>query len=141
MARPKSYIAVVCPNTECLFYNTSKGKNIIRKGKNSAGHQRYYCEHCNKYFVETTNTPFYHHKLTPQQIHDIFVELAYTRKVSSVERLLSIHRETIRHLLSLIKVTYASIPDDAKFESYLINHFGLTRSEARKFFEFIKQTS
>ena len=36
-----------------------EGKDIIKRGKYKTGHQRYYCHHCNTFFMETKGTPLY----------------------------------------------------------------------------------
>ncbi|WP_269851850.1 hypothetical protein [Methanosarcina horonobensis] len=42
---------VMCPNPKCGYYLKAEGKAIIKRGKYKTGHQRYYCKHCNKFFL------------------------------------------------------------------------------------------
>ena len=43
MARPRSKIDITCQNPECKYFFVESGKDIIKRGKNRAGHQQYYC--------------------------------------------------------------------------------------------------
>ena len=40
MARPKGKIKVVCQNLDCKYYRKEEGKDIIKKGKNKAKHEK-----------------------------------------------------------------------------------------------------
>ncbi|HEC77037.1 MAG TPA: IS1 family transposase, partial [Thermoplasmatales archaeon] len=71
MARPRGTINVVCQNPRCKYYLKEKGKDIIKSGKYSTGHQRYYCKHCRTYFMETKGTPLYRRRLSEEEIIQI----------------------------------------------------------------------
>ena|SRR3989338_4255681 len=99
MARPRGKIKAVCQNTNCSHYLKEKGKNIIMRGKNTAGHQRYFCFNCNQYFVETKGTPLYQKKLSERKIRAICKELVEKKGIRAVERTLHVHRDTVGNLL------------------------------------------
>lgn len=50
------------------FTSRKKGKDILKRGKNHAEHQQYFCNHCSKWFVETANMPLYHKHLSKDEI-------------------------------------------------------------------------
>src|SRR3989338_9020337 len=100
MARPRSQIRVVCQNEKCDYFRKEHGKDIIKRAKNSAGHQRFSCLHCNKYFVETKGTPLYNKKLSERKIKQICKEFVETRGIRSTERMVHVHRDTITRLLN-----------------------------------------
>lgn len=100
MARPRGKINVVCQNQNCVFYRREKGKDIVKRGHNTAGHQRYYCNHCNKYLVETKGTPLYQKKLSEKKIKAICKELVEKKGVRAISRTLSVNKNTICNLLS-----------------------------------------
>ncbi|MDR1992101.1 MAG: hypothetical protein LBQ98_01150, partial [Nitrososphaerota archaeon] len=64
MTRPRKTTNITCQNPNCKHHQNQKEKNIIKHGKNRAGHQVYKCLHCNKYFTQTKNTPLYRKHLT-----------------------------------------------------------------------------
>ncbi len=76
-----------------------EGKDILKRGKNRAGHQQYYCNHCHTWFVETANTPLYHKHLSKEDIIQICKHLVEKNGIRSIERMTGIHRDTIGHLL------------------------------------------
>lgn len=99
MARPRSRIDITCQNPSCNYYLIEEGKDIIKRGKNSAGNQQYYCNHCNSWFVETANTPLYHKHLPKDEIIAICKLLSEKNSIRSIERITNHHRDTICHLL------------------------------------------
>ena len=52
--RPQN-MTITCQNPKCLYFRDDIKKNIIKRGKNRAGHQQYLCHHCGKVFPETVN--------------------------------------------------------------------------------------
>lgn len=134
MARPRSRIKAVCQNKKCAHYLIEKGKDITKQGKNTAGHQRYYCNHCNSYFVETKGTPLYQKKLSERKIKAICKELVEKKGIRAVERTLNIHRDTIGNLLSDLAEHALSL------SQYLVNDLGLGVYEADELLTFIKKT-
>lgn len=99
MARPRGNIFVVCQNPKCRYYLKESRKDIIRSGKKSTGHQRYYCKHCGTYFMETKGTPLYRKKLSEKDILVICKHLVEKNGIRSIERITGHHRDTIGRLL------------------------------------------
>lgn len=100
MARPKTNNNAVCQNSACSFYRLEKGKDIVKRGMNTAGHQRYYCNHCNKYLVATKGTPLYQKKLSERKIKAICKELVEKKGVRAISRTLNVNKNTVCSLLS-----------------------------------------
>jgi len=87
MSRPKEPNDKVCPNPSCEFFKKIEGKDIRKQGWNKAGHQRYQCRHCNKFFVETINTPMYHRHISEEDlilVGKLLVEKMGNRPISRV---------------------------------------------------------
>lgn len=99
MPRPRSEIKVVCQNEKCQYHRKEKGKNIIKRGKYPTGHQRYYCHHCDTFFMETKGTPLYRKRLTEKEIINICKHLVEKNGIRSIERITGHHRDTIGRLL------------------------------------------
>ncbi|MFH1173652.1 MAG: IS1 family transposase [archaeon] len=100
MARPRTKNKAVCQNPDCDFYRRETGKDIVKRGQNTAGHQRYYCNHCNKYLVETKGTPLYQKKLSERKIKEICKELVEKKGVRAISRTLHVNKNTVCSLLS-----------------------------------------
>jgi transposase-like protein len=90
---------MTCQNPRCKFFQKENGKDIIKRGRNRAGHQQYKCFHCNKIFVETTNTPLFHKHLSEAEIIRICKLLVEKNGIRSIERITGHHRDTIGRLL------------------------------------------
>ena len=99
MACPRSVVAVTCQNIQCRFYLKEKGKDIIKYGKNRAGHQLYKCLHCRHFFSETKLTPIYRKHLSEEEIIRISKLLVEKNGIRSIERITGHHRDTIGNLL------------------------------------------
>ncbi|MCZ7369988.1 MAG: IS1 family transposase, partial [Candidatus Methanoperedens sp.] len=99
MARPRSKIDIACQNPDCKYFSKEEGKDILKRGKNRAGHQQYYCNHCRTWFVETANTPLYHKHLSRKDIIQICKHLVEKNGIRSIERITGFHRDTIGRLL------------------------------------------
>ena len=99
MARPRGEIRITCQNPECKYFNKEQGKDIIKRGKNRANHQQYKCHHCDKIFVETSNTPLFHKHLSEEEIIRICKLLVEKNGIRSIERITGHHRDTIGRLL------------------------------------------
>ena len=133
MARPRGQIRVVCQNLSCELYQTEKGKDIIKRAKNSAGHQRYFCLHCKKYFVETKGTPLYKKKLSFRQIKRICTLLVEKNGIRSIERITKHHRDTIGNLLN-------DLAEHAeKLTKYLVHDLGLRAYEVDELWTTVKK--
>ena len=134
MARTRSKTKTTCQNCECSFFRKEKGKNIIKRGVNRAGHRQYFCFHCNKYFVETKGTPLYNKKLSERQIKVICKELVEKKGVRAIERTTGHHRDTISRLLDDLAI------HAKQFSEYLIHDLELSAYEVDEFWTFIKKT-
>lgn len=134
MARPRSHTKAVCQNENCTHYRKEKGKDIIKRAKNTAGHQRYYCLHCRKYFVETKGTPLYNKKLSEREIKKICLELVEKKGVRAIERTTHHHRDTIGRLLDDL-ATHAK-----QMTEYLVHDLELSAYEVDEFWTFVKKT-
>ena len=99
MARPRSKIDITCQNPKCCYYLIEDGKDIVKRGKNRAGHQQYFCNHCKSWFVETANTPLYHKHLPLSEIILICKLLVEKLGIRGIERATGHHRDTICQLL------------------------------------------
>lgn len=89
----------ICQNPKCAYYRKEEGKHIIKRGKNKAGNQRYFCCQCKKYFVETINTFRYHKHLSFNEIAKICKILAEYATIREIEEKTGHHRDTIGRLL------------------------------------------
>jgi len=98
-----------CPNRACPDYQklqTNQRKpNIVHAGRTRKGVQRYRCNTCGKYFVETSGTIFYRKRTSEHEILETLALLAEGNRISSLTRvkghkedtILSWLREAARH--------------------------------------------
>lgn len=133
MARPRSNIDITCQNQKCKYFLQEEGKDILKRGKNRAGHQRYYCNHCRKWFLETTNTPLYHKHLSKEKIIQICKHLVEKNGIRSIERITGHHRDTISRLLEDLALHAAYMND------ILLNEVHLGQFEVDEMWSFIKK--
>jgi len=133
MARPRSKIYVTCPNPSCKYHLLEEGKDIIKRGKNIADHQQYFCNHCRRWFVETANTPLYHKHLSKSEIIQICKHLVEKNGIRSIERITGHHRDTISRLLEDIAI-HAEIMNDI-----LLHDVKLGQYEVDEMWTFIKK--
>ncbi len=133
MARPRSKIDTTCQNPKCRYFLKENGKDILKRGKNRAGHQQYYCNHCCKWFVETANTPLYHKHLSKSDVIQICKHLVEKNGVRSIERITGHHRDTISRLLEDI-ACHAEMMNDL-----LLNEIKLGQFELDEMWSFIKK--
>ena len=99
MVRPRTRTAATCSNQKCVFFQKETGKDILNRGKNKAGHHRYFCNHCKTWSVETANTPFYHRHLSKDEIITVCTLLAAQHGIRRIEQITRHHRDTIGRLL------------------------------------------
>lgn len=133
MARPRSKINITCQNLKCKYFLKEEGKDIVKRGKNRARHQQYYCNHCHKWFVETANTPLYHKHLSESEIINICKHLVEKNGIRSIERITGHHRDTIGRLLE-------DMAEHAeRMNDYLIENLRLTPFECDEFWSFVKK--
>ena len=133
MARPRGKINVVCQNEKCDFYCREKGKDIVKRGKNTAGHQRFYCNHCNKYLVETKGTPLYQKKLSERKIKEICRELVEKKGVRAISRTHHVNKNTVCKLLEDL-ANHA-----VKMTNYLVHDLDLKTYEVDEILTFVKK--
>ena len=133
MARPRSKIDITCQNRKCRYFLKEQGKDIVKRGKNRAGHQQYFCNHCNTWFVETANTPIYRKHLSEGEIINICKHLVEKNGIRSIERITGHHRDTIGRLLE-------DMAEHAKqMNEYLITNLELTPFECDELWSVVKK--
>lgn len=133
MARPRSKIKTVCQNSICSYFQKEKDKNIIKRGFNTAGHQRYFCFNCNQYSVETKGTPLYQKKLSEKKIKAICKDLVEKRGIRAVERAQHVHRDTVSSLLHAVAL------HAKEMTNHLVHDLGLSTYEVDEILTFIKK--
>ena len=134
MARPRSKIDITCQNQKCKYFLKEDGKDIVKRGKNHAGHQQYYCNHCHRWFVETSNTPLYRKQLPESEIINICKHLVEKNGIRSIERITGHHRDTIGILLE-------DMAEHAEeMNEYLIQELKLTPFECDELWSMVKKT-
>jgi transposase-like protein len=87
-----------CPNKECLEYGKVQNpgqRNIIKYGFTRSGRQRYRCETCKKFFVETTGTIFYRRRTPDDEILKALAFIAEGSRISSLTRVTGHKEDTI----------------------------------------------
>jgi len=129
--QPKETDEIVCQNPKCEFYHKKGEKNVVKSGKYKTGHQRYYCKHCGKYFMDTVGTSIYRKHLSNDEIRMIYRLYIEGNGIRSIERITGHHRDTISKLL---KETI----QNEKTEEYLINQIGLTSNECKKLWKILE---
>jgi transposase-like protein len=122
---------ISCQNPECEYYLKAEGKAIIKRGKYKTGHQRYYCKHCGKYFMDTIGTSVYRKHLSNDEIRMIYRLYLEGNGIRSIERITGHHRDTISKLLK-------ETEKNEKTEEYLINQIGLTANECKKLWKLLE---
>lgn len=122
---------ITCPNRNCKYYLKKNGKNIVKHGKNKAGHQRYYCKNCHKWFVETINTFLYHKHLSKSDIITIFSLIKSGNSIRSIEKNTGHHRDTIRNLI------YKSTSEPENLNEFLTNNGQFEDKDIKKFWNAI----
>jgi transposase-like protein len=133
MARPRSKNDITCQNPDCEFFLKEEGKDILKRGKNRAGHQQYYCNHCRKWFVETANTPLYHKHLSKSEIINICKHLVEKNGIRSIERITGHHRDTIGRLIEDLAL------HAEKVNSILLQDVKLEQFEVDEMWTFVKK--
>lgn len=134
MARPRGKIKVVCQNKNCGFFRKEKGKDIVKRGFNRARTQRYFCHHCEKYFVERSGTPFYRKRLSTQKVKQLCTLLVEKNGVRSIGRITKLNKNTVGAWLDDLAA------HAAQMTNYLVHDLGLSSYEVDEFWTFIKKT-
>lgn len=99
MGRPRGYVEITCQNPDCKLFLKEEGKDIVKRGRNSAGHQVYHCKCCNTFFVETVNTPLYHKHMPKEDVLLICRLFVEKNGIRSIERITGHHRDTVTRVL------------------------------------------
>lgn len=133
MARPRSKVKVVCQNKECMYYRHDKDKDIVRRGFNRAGTQRYLCLHCNKYLVETKGTPMYRRRLNEKKVKQLCELLVEKNGVRSTSRLTKLNKNTVGAWLDNLANHAFEITE------YLAKNLGLSTYEVDEFWATVKK--
>jgi len=115
------------------FFLKEEGKDILKRWKNRAGHQQYYCNHCRKWFVETSNTPLYHKHLSKSEIINICKHLVEKNGIRSIERITGHHRDTIGRLIEDLAL------HAEKVNSILLQDVKLEQFEVDEMWTFVKK--
>jgi transposase-like protein len=103
--------------------------------KNRAGHQQYYCNHCNRWFVETENTPLYYKHLSKPEIINICKHFVEKNCIRSIERITGHYRDTIGNLIE-------DLASHAEFvNSILLHDVKLGQFEVDEMCTFVKKKS
>ena len=92
------HVGDFCPNKECTDYGkvqTVEQKNIIKYGFSKSGHQRYYCQSCQKSFVATIGTVFYGRRTPDDEILKVLAQIAEGNRISSLTRTTGHKEDTI----------------------------------------------
>jgi len=87
-----------CPNKECSEHGKVQNpgqRNIIKYGFTRSGRQRYRCETCKKFFIETTGTIFYHRRTPDDEILKVLALIAEGSRISSLTRVTGHKEDTI----------------------------------------------
>ena len=133
MARPRSISSVTCQNPKCRYYHIQNGKDILKRGKSTSGHQQYYCNHCRTWFVETSNTLFYHKHLSHVQILSICRLLIEKKGIREIEHITGHHRDTIGHLMTDLAI------HAEQTNTFLMHEGQISPFDLRKMWLFVKK--
>lgn len=134
MSRPRGKIDVTCQNSDCKYYLTEEGKDIIKRGTYKTGHQRYLCKHCSTFFMETKGGPLYRKHLTTTETIAICKLIVEKNGIRSIERITGHHRDTIGRLLDDL-AKHASMVNELLLRPVKLDPF-----EVDEFWTFVKKT-
>jgi len=136
MSRPRSRNNVVCQNRVCDYYRKVNGKDIIRRGFNNAGTQMYACQHCGKYFVETSGTPMYRKRLPLKTIKTMCRTLVEKNGIRATARITKLAINTVANwhdiLASHAKETNEILTKNLGLSEYEVDEFWTTVKKNRK---------
>ena len=124
---------IQCPNKHCKTFNKIGLRNIIRKGQQRNGTQRYQCTDCKKTFARTINTPFFHRHLSKKEIIRICKMLTEKTSFRAIARITNHHLDTIRSIASAIA------EHCKKFNEYFVTELNLTPIEVDEMWSFVKK--
>jgi len=133
MPKKRRKLDVFCQNQKCRCYNKKGFKNIIRFGKKQNGTQNYKCTDCNKQFVRTKGTLFYHKKLKKQDVSEICRHIVETNSLRGVARETLHNKNTICSYVGLIA------QHCEQFNDVLLHDVKLGTHEIDEFWSFVKK--
>ncbi len=133
LARPRTRIEEVCPNKKCAYFQRKKGKDIVRRGFNKKGTQRFYCNQCLHYFVQTSGTPLYRKRLKPQKIEQLCRTLVEKNGIRSTARITKLNPITVMRW-------HDDLGEHAQqVSAYLTHDLGLSEYEVDEFWTTVKK--
>jgi len=124
---------IQCPNKHCKTFNKIGLRNIIRKGQQRNGTQRYQCTDCKRTFARTINTPFFHKHLSKKEIIHICKLLSEKTSFRAIARITNHHLDTVRSIASAIA------QHCKKFNDYFVTELNLTPIEVDEMWSFVKK--
>lgn len=133
MARPRGKINVVCQNKICDFFRKEGGKDVVKRGFNRTGTQRYFCNHCQKYFVERSGTPLYRKRLSLRKIKQLCTLLVEKNGVRSISRITKLNKNTVGAWLEDLAEHAGQIT------SFLVHDLGLRSYEVDELWTTVKK--
>lgn len=133
MARPRGKITVVCQNKDCNYFRKESGKDIVKRGCNKAGTQRYFCNHCRKYSVERSGTPLYRKRLSLRKIKQLCTLLVEKNGVRSISRITKLNKNTVVAWLEDLAEHAEQITD------FLVHDLGLNTYEVDELWTTVKK--
>ncbi|MFH1590715.1 MAG: hypothetical protein ABIC95_02195 [archaeon] len=133
MPRKLRKLDVACPNHDCRTFNKIGLRNIKRNGKQSNGTQKYKCIDCNRNFVRTINTPFFHKHLSKKEIINICKMLSEKTNFRAIARITEHHLDTIRSIADAVA------KHCEKFNNYFVQELKLTPIEVDEMWSFVKK--
>ena len=124
---------IQCPNKHCKTFNKIGLRNIIRKGQQRNGTQRYQCTDCKRTFARTINTPFFHKHLSKKETIHICKLLSEKTSFRAIARITNHHLDTIRAIASAVA------EHCKKFNDYFVTELNLTPIEVDEMWSFVKK--
>lgn len=136
MSRPRSRNDVVCQNRVCSYYRKVRGKDVVRRGFNKSGTQRYYCNHCGHYFVETSGTPLYRKRLPVKKVELLCRALVEKNGIRATARITKLAINTVVNwhddMASHAKEANAILTKDLGLSEYEVDEFWTTVKKNRR---------
>lgn len=136
MCNQVSRVGEFCPNPDCPDYGKLQRdqpkKKIKKFGKSQAGHQRFYCNTCNKTFTSTKGTIFYGRRTSNDEIIRTLLMIAEGSCISSVSRQTGHKEDTISDWLK------AAAQHVDEIESILMNEHSVSRAQIDGLWMYVK---
>lgn len=131
--RMPARLDVSCPTDSCRTFNKHALLNIIRKGKQANGTQRYQCTECKRTFARTIGTPFFHKHLKKNKIVQICKMLSEKNSLRSIARITGHHLDTVRGVADTV-AEHAK-----KYNEYFVKELKLDPIEVDEMWSFVKK--